>query len=299
MQLKMFKNRLVVFSVLALLFALVGIVLLSNMRNVVVPAGYAGYIYTKPLFGKSSFQKVLIGQDSTGWKWRQFGALVSVTPYTYPEEFKGNAQVLAKDKLPLDARCHIVWRLRDDQTSIRSFLEKFGGWDVDADPDKIAQGAYDQFIREPLRTEARNIISKYNGLDVNSNLIEISRLISDNVDKRLEGTPFEVLDVVMGNANPPAEVIQAIANKVASEQNLQQRSVQLEIAQKNVDIQTAEGRAEGAKAAAKATEEAKAIASIKAVLSPEYIQYLQTQNIQGASRVFVPMGANVILDSRE
>lgn len=271
------------------------IVLAPNMSNFRVPAGYAGYIYTVPIFGKSKFQNVIIGPASTGWRWRVSGQLVSVTPYTYPETFTGQAAALAKDKLPLDANSHIVWRLRNDPKDIRRFLEEFGGWDVQSDPDAIAREAYDQYIKEPFRTETRTIVAAYNGLDVNAELTGISGAIRKQVERRLADTPFEVLDVVMGNAQPPANVIQAISMKVASQQELEQRTVQLQIAQKNIEVERAVGEAEGARTAAQAEQEAKGITSIKAVLSPEYIQYLGMQNIKGAERVIVPAGSNIFI----
>jgi regulator of protease activity HflC (stomatin/prohibitin superfamily) len=282
--------------ILTVAILLIGLIVLwANMRNYRVPAGYAGYVYTVPIFGKSKFQEVLLGPSSTGWRWRISGQLVSVTPYTYPETFSGQASALAKDKLPLDANSHIVWRLRGEQAQIQRFLEAFGGWDVNADPDAIAQGAYDQYIKEPFRTETRTILAQYNGLDVNADLTKISQAIKAEVTTRLKDTPFEVLDVVMGNAQPPAQVIDAISKKVASQQELEQRSIQLQIAEKNVEIDRAMGVAAGAKIAAQAEEEAKAISSIKAVLSPEYINYLGMQNIKGADRVIVPAGAQILI----
>jgi len=267
------------------------------MSNVRVPAGYAGYIYSVPIFGKSSFREVLIGPASTGWRWRLTGQLLSITPYTYPERFSGESAALAKDKLPLDANSHIVWRLKPTSLEVKVFLEGFGGWNSNGDPDEIALDAYNQYIKEPFRTETRTILAQYNGLDVNSDLTKISNQIKKEVVHRLENTPFEVLDVVMGNANPPSTVIDVIARKVASNQELEQRSIQLQIAQKNIEISRAEGAAAGAKVAAQATEEAKAITTIKDVISPEYIQYSGMQNIRGAERIIVPAGSNILIGS--
>ena len=290
------------YAVPAILFAFIGILLvfvLPNMTNLRVPAGYAGYIYSRPIFGKSEYKGVLIGPASTGWKWRLAINILSVTPYTYAEEFNGKEAAIAKDKLPLDARCHIVWRLKKDEKSIKSFLEEFGGLEDGRDPDKIAAESYKEFIREPFRTEARAALAEYNGLDINAELVNISKSIRNKIVERLQGSPFEVLDIVMGNANPPQVVIEAISEKVASEQRLQQRSIQLSIAEKNVLIETAEGRAVGARAAAQAEEEAKAIAAIKAVISPEYISYLGVQNIKGAQRVFIPASSNILIGTHD
>ena len=60
---------------------------------------------------------------------------------------------------------------------------------------------------------------------------------------------------------------------------------------KNIEIERKNGEAAGARAAAQALEQAKAISSITAVLSPAYVQYLQAENIKGADRVYVPLNA--------
>jgi hypothetical protein len=262
-----------------------------NVSNVRVTAGYASYIYSKPILGKGVFKEVIFGPASTGLRWRLAGQSVSITPFTYSEKFEADNSILAKDKLPLSSQAHIVWRLRPEEKSVRRFMEEFGGWENTGDPDKIAKAAYDQFIREPFRTITRSVVAKYDGLSVNESLPMISRDIGDQVKDLLKNTPFEVMSVVMGNASPPQQVIVAIATKVALNQTLEQKSIEEQIAQKSIDIERKNGEAAGARSAAQAVEQAKAIQSISAVLSPAYIQYLQAENIKGSDRVYVPMNA--------
>ncbi len=262
-----------------------------NVSNVRVTAGYSSYIYSKPILGKGEYKEVIFGPASTGLRWRLWGQSVSITPYTYSETFDAASAILAKDKLPLSSQAHIVWRLKPDEKSVRRFMEEFGGWESTGEPDKIAKAAYDQFIREPFRTITRSVVAKYDGLSVNESLPAISKDIGDQVKDLLKNTPFEVMSVVMGNASPPQQVIVAIATKVALNQTLEQKTIEEQIAQKNIDIERKNGEAAGARSAAQAIEQAKAITSISAVLSPSYIQYLQAENIKGADRVYVPMNA--------
>jgi len=264
---------------------------MPNLRNVRVSAGYAAYLYDVPITGRGQFKGVLLGPSSTGLRWRMSSQNISVTPYTYSETFQKADAVLAKDKLPLVSNAHIVWRIRADEASVRKFMEEFGGWDVASDPDEIAKQAYEQFIREPFRTVTRSILSAYNGLSVNESLPAISEAIEAEVKHRLEGSPFDVMSVVMGNASPPEEVVAAISEKVASEQRLQQRDIESAIALKNVEIERRNGEAAGARLSAEATERARAIAALSAVITPAYVQYLQAENIRGAERVYVPMSA--------
>jgi hypothetical protein len=272
---KQIPAAIFVLAVMAL--GLAGVVYLSNSQNVRASAGYASYVYSKPIFGRSIFKSVLIGPASTGLRWRLSGQNVSITPYTYSEKFDGNTAILAKDKLPLASQAHIVWRLRPDDVSVKKFMEEFGGWETSANPDEIAKQAYSQFIQEPFRTVTRSVVAKYEGLSVNESLPEISLAVSDIMKDMLNKTPFEIISVVMGNASPPQQVIDAIATKVALNQTLEQKAIEEQIATKMVEIERKNGEAAGAKSAAEAVERAKAITSISSVLTPAYIQYLAEQ----------------------
>ena len=275
--------------------------LAPNFSNVRVTAGYASYIYSKPILGKGEFKEVIFGPASTGLRWRLWGQPVSITPFTYSEAFDADSAILAKDKLPLASQAHVVWRLKPEEKSVRRFMEEFGGWENTGDPDKIAKAAYDQFIREPFRTITRSVVAQYKGLDVNEFLPQISHEIENQVRELLKNTPFEVMSVVMGNASPPQQVIVAIAGKVALNQTLEQKAVEEQIAAKNIEIERKNGEAAGARAAAQAQEQAKAISSITAVLSTAYIQYLQAENIKGADRVYVPLyaGPQLVIPMKE
>ncbi len=281
------RSPLVVFLLGAGLLISV-LVLGANVENVRVSAGYACYVYARPIFGKSAFEKVIFGPASTGLRWRLEGQRVSITPYTYSEKFEADSAILAKDKLPLSSQAHVVWRLKPDEASVRRFMEEFGGWDNTTDPDKISRESYDQFIREPFRTLTRSVVAQYNGLDVNESLSKVSEEIELGLQTLLGSTPFEVMSVVMGNSSPPQPVIVAIASKVALNQTLEQKGIEEQIAEKSVAIERKNGEAAGARLAAQAKEQAHAISSINEVLTPSYIEYLQAENIKGAERVYVP-----------
>ena len=281
------RSPLVVFLLGAVLLISV-VVLGANVENVRVSAGYACYVYARPIFGKSAFEKVIFGPASTGLRWRLEGQRVSITPYTYSEKFESDSAILAKDKLPLASQAHVVWRLKPEEVSVRRFMEEFGGWDNTTDPDKISRESYDQFIREPFRTLTRSVVAQYNGLDVNESLSQVSEEIERGLQALLQNTPFEVMSVVMGNSSPPQSVIVEIAAKVALNQTFEQKGIEEQIAEKNVAIERKNGEAAGARLAAQAKEQAHAISSINEVLTPAYIEYLQAENIKGAERVYVP-----------
>jgi hypothetical protein len=126
---------------------------------------------------------------------------------------------------------------------------------------------------------------------VNESLPVISKEIEAQVKILLEKTPFEVMSVVMGNSSPPQAVIVAISAKVALNQTLEMKTVEEQIAEKNIAIERKNGEAAGARFAAQSKEQAKAITELSAVLDPLYIEFLQAENIKGAERVYLPLGS--------
>lgn len=70
----------------AVLFILVW---LAGSRNPETPAGYVGYLTQGAVFGKASFWGLQTGPTSPGRTWLLSVVNVSVTPYTYNEDFSG------------------------------------------------------------------------------------------------------------------------------------------------------------------------------------------------------------------
>ena len=69
--------------------ALVSAVLvwLIGSSNPFTPAGYVGYLTKGAVFGRSTFYGVQRGPTSAGRTWLLDVTNVSVTPYTYTEDF--------------------------------------------------------------------------------------------------------------------------------------------------------------------------------------------------------------------
>ena len=96
-----------------------GLVYAANSENVQVPAGYAAYIIETPIIGTTTFKEVITGPSSTGRQWRVEGDRVSITPYSYTEDFDKNSLLIAKDKLPIVGSATIVWRIKSSQNESR------------------------------------------------------------------------------------------------------------------------------------------------------------------------------------
>src|SRR5215207_7584918 len=100
---------------------LAGVLLLATLvwfmgsRNPVTPAGYIGYLTQGAIFGKARYHGLQKGPTSSGRTWLLHVQNVSITPYTYNEDFSANNSVLSKDNLKIAFRVHVVWRIRESQ----------------------------------------------------------------------------------------------------------------------------------------------------------------------------------------
>jgi regulator of protease activity HflC (stomatin/prohibitin superfamily) len=274
-----------------LILAVIGAgVIGSNYHNVQAPAGCAAYVVERPIMGSTTFQQVIMGPGSTGLMWRAFGDVVSITPYSYSELFENTGVLIAKDKLPIIGGAHIVWQLRREADQVKNYMEKYGGLDVAHSPDEIARESYENYIKEPFRTLVREEFAKYEGLAVPDHLADMGQSIQDELTARLKDTPFQVIQVVVGNAQPPAQVLEKIALKVAAVQELERKATELEIANRSKEIEKANGDAAGEHELALAEKRAEANAKLAASLTPMLLQYLAIENLKTAEKIYLPIG---------
>jgi len=236
-----------------------GFIWFVGSRNPETPAGYVGYVTQSAVFGNTHFLGLQTGPTSYGRTWLGHVANVSVTPYTYDEEFTENDSVLAKDNLKISFAVHLTWQIKPD--GVQQFIEKFSAGDFN-NPDKCAQDAYNNFVKQPLRTFARIEVQKYGGLDVKDNLDEIGLAVQNRVDNLTKDTPYKVTNVVVGSVQYPSVVADAVSNKMAIQQVLEQKKTEISIMQ--ADAQKRIIEAEGI---------AKAMDIINQKLSTNYIQY--------------------------
>ena len=69
------------------------------------------------------FYGVQRGPTSPGRAWLLDVTNVSITPYTYTEDFTGDDAVLSRDNLKIAFRVHTVWRV--DEARVPLFMERF------------------------------------------------------------------------------------------------------------------------------------------------------------------------------
>ena len=110
-------------SALAFAGAVAAFLWFLGSSNPFTPAGYVGYLTKGAILGKSRFYGVQRGPTSAGRTWLLDVTNVSITPYTYSEDFTGNDAVLSRDNLKIAFRVHTVWRV--DEARVPLFMERY------------------------------------------------------------------------------------------------------------------------------------------------------------------------------
>ncbi|MEO6213786.1 MAG: SPFH domain-containing protein [Vicinamibacterales bacterium] len=264
------------------------VVWLMGSRNPFTPAGYVGYLTKGAVFGKSKFYGVQRGPTSTGRTWMVDVTNVSVTPYTYTEDFSHDDAVLSRDNLKIAFQVHTVWRVDDSRVPL--FMDRFSttllNRSTEKEPDSIVKVAYGNFVREPLRTFARDEVQRRNGLEVKDALIPIGDSVLARIRAYAVDSPFTITSVVVGNVQYPNEVADAVSRKLAATQELQRKDTEIAIEQK--EREKREVQAQGI---------ANAMQIIRGQLSPMYIQHeaieaqKQMVNSPNHTVVYIPVGA--------
>ena len=144
--------------------------------------------------------------------------------------------------------------------------------------------AYKNFIQQPFRTAVRAELSQYNALDASGSLQKISDNVYTQLSKRLDGTPFIVDSVAVGETNPPQAIIESVVRKVQTTQENERKETELQIARKDIAIQRARGEAEGARA------EAEGLALKEKAMGPNMLRAKAFENMLNNAKVYLPSG---------
>ena len=212
---------------------------------------------------------------------------MSITPYTYTEEFVGDHSVLSRDNLKISFAVHTVWRV--DEAACRCSWSGSAppsrNGDTEKSPDAIVKVAYGHFVREPLRTYARDEVQRRNGLSVKDDLIAIGDAVLRRIRQYADASPFVISSVVVGNVQYPSEVADAVARKLAATQELERKDTEIEIERK-----------ERTKREVQAAGIASAMQIIRGQLNALYIQHeaIEAQklmvNSPNHTTVYIPVG---------
>lgn len=246
-------------------------------------AGYVGYVHQNSWFGKARFIGLQTGPSSAGRHWLYDVTNVSITPYTYAEPFEDESAIMAKDDLKISFRLHVVWRVRAD--NVKDFVEHYSTIHEGSTKGKLEEVAFTHFMKEPIRTYGRDEVQKFKGAEIKEKIEEIGVKVLARAQKRAEGTPYEILDVVVGNIQYPSVVSDAVAMKLKADQDLARMSTEVEIERKKAERRIVE--AEGI---------AKAMEIVQQKLTPLYLQHeaIEAQKAMVGSpnhtTVYIPIG---------
>lgn len=231
-----FKIGLVVTSVIVLVLG--GLIWFIGSENPETPAGYVGYLTQGAVFGKTKFIGLQTGPTSPGRTWLANVTNVSITPYTYSEEFAGAEQILTKDNLPISFRVHITFVIR--RGGVKEFVELYSVLHQGSQVGNIVEAAYANFVREPLRTFSRDEVQKHNALAIKDNITPIGEAIYERVRRLTDSTPFEISAIVVGNIQYPDLVTQAVSKKLAASQDLEREQINIDIERKKAEKRVVE-----------------------------------------------------------
>jgi SPFH domain / Band 7 family len=270
-----------------------GIIWLMGSSNPSTPAGYMGYVTQGAIFGKTQFITVQTGPTSPGRMWLGNVLNVSITPYTFDEDFSGETAVMSKDNNKLSFSIHFIFRVKPTAEAIKKFVEKYTTLKAGDDPDKTVKTAYGNFIKEQLRTYGRNAIQKHGALQAKENIVEIGKEMYEEIKVWVGDDVFEVMQVAIGNIQLPPIVSEKAAQYVASEiENTRLRDVELPMQVQKLLIMKKQAEIRNAEAQGIAD----AMDKVRNSLTPAYLQYeaIKAQAAQVGSPnhtiIYIPVG---------
>jgi regulator of protease activity HflC (stomatin/prohibitin superfamily) len=225
---------------LAALSAAGGAVWFMGSSNPQTDAGYVGYVTKAPVFGEAEFIGLQKGPASPGRHWMYDVANVSVTPYSYDEDFPMERAPLSKDGLPIQFHLATIWRVNPDK--VQQFVEQFTTMKEVAPGEQLEKRAFNDFMSQPIRSMALTEIHQRSYLDVSTDLVLINKSLLEQAQKYAENTPFDIMQIAVGNVQFPTAVRDAVATRLAKQQELERMSTELEITKKKAEQRVAEAR---------------------------------------------------------
>lgn len=281
------KALRVIAAALAAFGVITLIVWMCGSSNVETPGGYVGYVTQGAVFTQKHYVGTQVGPVSSGRTWMYHVVNVSVTPFSFDEEFQQSAgtSVLSKDEMQISFSVHTIFRIHPD--GVKDFVEKFStlAEDKENQSEKVVKDAYNNFLKERIRMYARDAVQKRGWQELIGNIGPIGEEVSKNVMKLTADTPFDVQNVVVGNIQFPANVSQAVAENQAQTQVNQKKMKEVDQAKLEAQRRVEE---------AKGIEEANRL--IAGSLTPQYLQWYAIQcqkdsvNSPNHTVIYIPVG---------
>jgi hypothetical protein len=189
------------------------------------PPGNVGYIRSVPFFGAGEFVGVQTGPTSTGFVWRQEVVNIDIRPHTYREEMT----IPTRNRLELVVWAHGRIRLRAERA--RDAVEKYGG-----------ENWYVNNVRDQFRATVRDKIQRLDVFEVKDDMRTIGDEVLAVMRARYKDTPIDFVRVDIGDITYPKGVVDSVIAKFVTNEENERKDVELQIAQRQIDIGIAEAR---------------------------------------------------------
>ncbi|MBI4817418.1 MAG: hypothetical protein HY791_14245 [Deltaproteobacteria bacterium] len=252
--------------------------------------GYRGITYhplSEPGLGTEVYAEGFYWQ----WPWNDIVAY-NVTWQSQAED----AQVLTLEDLHVATR--VIVTFMPDPERLHELTTQIG------------PSYYEKVIKPPFLTLVRSEFARHRHNDLAEHSPAIEQRIVADLRNAIKDKPIRIDRVAIEHIQYDPYLTKAVSEKVATQQTIEQKSYELEVASKNAEIARVRARGEGdaiqirAEGESRAIElrgdaQAKAQQAIGRTLTPAYLQY-KAFDSPNARYYFVPTGKNglpVIVDT--
>lgn len=220
--------------------------------NVHTPPGHEGYVRSTPLVGAGEYVGVQTGPTSTGWVWRQKVVNIDMRPRTYSEK------MTIPTRTRVDIELNAYARVKLAEGGVKQVVERLGG-----------EAWYNNNVRDRFRAAVRDQVQQLDPFEVKNQMRAIGDQVKSSMQELYKDTPIVFESVDIGDIVYPKTVVDAVTDKFVTNEDNERKSIELEIAQKKIEIGIAE---------ATGTRDSQQI--IRTTLDPMYLQYEALQAIE-------------------
>lgn len=200
--------------------ALFSVLMLTNCNEQVI-AGTKGKILGKNGWQPEIYPPSKVWVDTTFTFTPEKLYLVQTTTKKYAQPI----EVLLKDKLTLRAEVVFRGRINGNDTVINAIFNDMPMNDELVTVDEV----YNTYGKMVVLNTAREIISKYNVDEVNTNYARITTELYNAIKPKLVGLPIEISDVTLGNIQYPKIVTDAINSAKERRMAIEKEEAQVQI----------------------------------------------------------------------
>ena len=190
--------------------------------NELVPAGHKGKILGKSGWQPEVYPPSKVWLDNNIWNINpEKFFFVQTTTRKYVQPIK----VLLKDKLTLKAEIVFRGRITGNDKVINGLFNDMPMNDNVVTTDEV----YDTYAKMIVLNTAREVISRYDVEEVNTNYQRITVELYNAIAPKLQGLPIDISDVTIGNIEYPAIVTAAIEEAKERRMKIEKEEAQVQI----------------------------------------------------------------------